>query len=1155
MLPELEQFYRKLYLEKAEKIYWQNLHGSAMGLAIAGAVTTNPLVVITPDILTTDKLEQELKFYLYKEQNIPILTFPDWETLPYDHFSPHEDIVSQRLLTLGQLPLLKSGIILVAATTLMHRLPPKNYLENNSFILETDTDEDFELNKFRKRLENQGYICVSKVMAHGEFVVRGSIIDIFPVGSKTPFRIDLLDTKVDSIRIFNPDTQRSSNKINKICVLPAKEHPLNDKAISIFRQSWRSRFSGDPLKCPLYQSTINHENYPGIEYYLPLFFEKTASLFDYLPANPVIIKIDDNEKIMTNFWHNINERYEQLCHDQTHPLLAPSDLYIPIDQIFSLQNKLPQVLINPERYKEKIKPNQSSVYFNTKIISDVFIDNKAKTPLIKLQNLLESHNWARVLFIAESAGRREVLLDLLKTINITPVVVESWQEFINGISKSAITVAQIEQALHLLAENGKSETLIITEAQIFGEQAVQYRPGKGRIQNPEAIVRDLTELQIGAPVVHLDHGIGRYLGLQKLPINGYETEFLVLEYAKQAKLYVPVASLNLISRYTGMNAENVQLNHLGSKQWEKTKREAHIKIHDVAVELLEINARRLEARGFAFTKPGVDYERFAATFPFIETVDQKRAINEVISDMLADRPMDRLICGDVGFGKTEVAMRAAFIASDSGKQVAILTPTTLLAQQHFTNFLNRFVDWPINIALFSRFSSTKEQKNIIENLSQGKIDIVIGTHKLLQKNVTFKNLGLLIIDEEHRFGVKQKESIKKLAPHIDILTLTATPIPRTLNMAFANIRDFSIISTPPAKRLAIKTFVRERDNYLIKEAIMREILRGGQVYFLHNDIVTIEKLSRELQELIPTARIAIANGQMPKQTLEHVMSDFYHLRTNVLICTTIIESGLDIPTANTIIIDRADRFGLAQLHQLRGRVGRSHHQAYAYLITPPRDNLTPDAKKRLDAIVSMEDLGAGFILATHDLEIRGAGELLGEEQSGAIQNIGFSLYMEMLEQAVIALKAGIDPKKEVEVEIELQLPALIPDKYINDMNLRLVLYKRIAGAKNKNELDDLQGEMIDRFGILPEFTKNLFEITKLKLKAQKLGIIKITIGASGKGNIEFSATSNIDPNIIIQLIQKQSDIYKLKGPSQLEFTVKPDAMKIVFINNLFDKLS
>jgi transcription-repair coupling factor (superfamily II helicase) len=1153
---KLKQFYHKLPTKKAEKTYWRNLHGGATGLAIACAASTKPLVIITPDILTTTQLEQELKFYLGKEHQIPILVFPDWETLPYDHFSPHENIISQRLLSLYRMPSLTSGIILVTATTLMHRLPPKNYVENNSFALEIN--ETFDIIQFRRRLENNGYICVSKVIEHGEYAVRGSIIDLFPIGSTIPFRIDLLDTKIDSIRIFNPDTQLSSNKINKIKLLPAKEYPLNDEAISNFRQSWRSRFAGDPLECPVYQSTVNHEKHPGIEYYLPLFFEKTASLFDYLPSDPIIVRIGNTEKVMGSFWQEIHERYEQLRHNLTHPLLAPADIFIPVDQIFLNLNEFSQILINPEQYKEKIKESQASVCFKTEEAPNVSVENKLKNPLVKLQTLIKNHPNAQTLFVAESAGRREVLLDLFKTIDLAPTIVESWQEFITSSSKLAITVAPIEEALHLLSKDGKSEILAITETQIFGEHSVQSRPSKTQQQNPQAIIRDLTELQIGAPVVHIEHGIGCYLGLEKLPINGYETEFLVLEYADEAKLYVPIASLNLINRYTGVSAENAPLNHLGSKQWEKAKRAAKAKIYDVAVELLEIHARRHKSRGFAFAKPSSDYECFAAAFPFVETSDQKRAIDEVISDMLADRPMDRLICGDVGFGKTEVAMRAAFIAAHSGKQVAILTPTTLLAQQHFTNFQDRFADWPVNIALLSRFRSTKEQKDIIEKLASGKTDLVIGTHKLLQKDMKFKDLGLLIIDEEHRFGVKQKEQLKKLAPHTDILTLTATPIPRTLNMAFANIRDFSIISTPPAKRLAIKTFVHERSNYLIKEAISREILRGGQVYFLHNDISTIEKTAHELHLLIPTARIAIAHGQMRKQDLEKVMRDFYHLHINVLVCSTIIESGLDIPTTNTIIIDRADRFGLAQLHQLRGRVGRSHHQAYAYLNTPHPSVLTPDAKKRLDAIVSMEDLGAGFVLATHDLEIRGAGELLGENQSGEIQTIGFSLYMEMLEQAVIDLKAdkemNLETSSKVNVEIDLQIPTLIPDKYIDDMGLRLVLYKRIASAKSKDALDELQIEMIDRFGLLPEFTKNLFQITELKLKAQRLGILKITAGSKGKGNIEFSTTPNIDSKNIIKLIQKHPNRYKLKGPNKIQFSIKKDAAKIEFINGMLNKL-
>jgi len=1240
MLPQIEQFYHLTLAKKAQKSYWQNLHGCSSSLAIACQAMQNPhqpFLIITSDILSTARLEQELRFYLQQECNIPIHIFPDWETLPYDHFSPHEDIVSQRLLTLGQISNLTSGIILVAATTLMHKLPPKNYVEANSFILEINATVDIE--KLRKQLVNQGYISVTKVMSHGEFASRGSIIDVFPVGSKTPFRIDLFDTKVDSIRIFNPQTQISSGRIDKIRLLPAKEYPLTDEAISRFRRSWRTNFSGDPLNCPIYQSIINHESHPGIEYYLPLFFEQTAALFDYLPANCTLIKTSDDQVIMEHFWQQITSRYEQLRHNRTHPLLAPVELFITVDQIFALENQLPQIIINSNHPSNTMdclakSARNNEAYFQTADIGDISIDSKAKIPLGKLQNLWQSviarsdsdvaiqkntKNWiasqktlamtepkfiaseaqqssnTSMLLITESAGRREVLLESLKNINLNPITVESWQAFIKLANTTknciAITVAPLDQSVCIYSDrhcephavyearqsisaldcfaksarndehDNKSQLLIITETQIFGANKtnpIQYRSSKIRAHNPETIIRDLTELSIGAPVVHIDHGIGRYLGLQKIAINSIENEFLILEYADAAKLYVPVATINLINRYTGMAAEHVTLNHLGSKQWEKTKREAKQKTHDAAVEILEIHARRADSRGFSFTKPDADYQKFAASFNFIETPDQAKAINEVIADMTSDKPMDRLICGDVGFGKTEIAMRAAFIAANSGKQVAILAPTTLLAQQHFTNFQDRFVEWPISIALFTRFKSTKEQKTTLENLSSGKIDVIIGTHKLLQDEVKFSNLGLLIVDEEHRFGVKQKERIKKLAPNIDILTLTATPIPRTLNMAFASIRDFSIIATPPAKRLAIKTFVHEQNDHLIKEAIAREILRGGQVYFLHNDVATMAKTARHLQQLVPNARIAMAHGQMRKQELEQVMSDFYRIKINVLICSTIIESGIDVPTANTIIIDRADCFGLAQLHQLRGRVGRSHHQAYAYLITPPEGAITADAKKRLEAITSLEDLGSGFILATHDLEIRGAGELLGEEQSGAIQNIGFSLYMEMLQQAIETLKSGKDINLEDEykngADIELPIPALIPDSYIQDMNLRLVLYKRIASSKTRAELDELFAEMIDRFGKLPETTKNLFKINQLRLTAQELGILKITAGANGKGSIEFCAQPKINLNLIIQLVQKNPNTYKFKGSQKIEFIVTSGVLVIDFITDLLKTL-
>lgn len=1177
------QFYHNLPIKPAEKMYWEQLHGSSQGLALSLAARQRPIVVITPDIFTGNRLEEELHFFAANNDvdKLPILTFPDWETLPYDHFSPHEDIISQRLLALNQLPTIKSGILIIAATTLMQRLLPRDYLEANSLIL--NCNESINIAEFRQRLERCGYYCVSKVMEHGEFAVRGSIIDLFPMGSDQPLRIDLFDQEIDSIRLFDPETQRTTTKIESFKLLPAKEYPLTPEAVSTFRQNWRSMFSGDPTKSPLYQNISNAKSHPGIEYYLPLFFAKTHSIFDYLPTNSLIVTIGNLEQVMSDFWQKIKDRYEQLGHDQSYPILPPQNIFLPVEQVFGALQQFPQILINPEEYRTTLNKNITSTCFNTQKYLDISIDRKAVQPLAKLANFINTAMpTSRILFCAESGGRRESLLELLKTINIQPATFNSWHDFLNADALLGIVVAPIEQGLYQpridsaiintnntainIANIHLTNIILITETQLFGQQQVmQRRLRKKTVQDPEAIVRDLTELHVGAPVVHIDHGIGRYLGLQTLTTDGQNAEFLVLEYADSVKLYVPVSALNLISRYTGVDAEHAPLNHLGSKQWEKTKREAREKIRDVAAELLEIYAERQAKSGFAFTVPKLDYQRFAAAFPFEETPDQQRAIAEVITDMTQPKSMDRLICGDVGFGKTEVAMRAAFIAVNNDKQVAILTPTTLLAQQHFSNFKDRFADWPVRVELLSRFRSAKEQIKIMQKLENGEIDIIIGTHKLLQPNIQFKDLGLLVVDEEHRFGVRQKERIKSLRPNIDILTLTATPIPRTLNMAFANIRDFSIIATPPARRLTIKTFIHQRNNHLIKEAITREILRGGQVYFLHNDVATIDKTARELQELLPTISIAVAHGQMPEQRLEYIMRDFYHLHYNVLVCSTIIESGIDIPTANTIIIDRADRFGLAQLHQLRGRVGRSHHQAYAYLLVPPPSLMTPDAKRRLDAIVSMEDLGAGFTLATHDLEIRGAGDLLGEEQSGEIQNIGFSLYMDMLEKAVTALKEGkkidLDLPAQQSLEIDLHIHALIPNDYINDVNIRLVLYKRIANIKNAAEADDLQVELIDRFGLLPDATKNLFKIAQLKSKAEPLGIHKITAG-NQKGMIEFFEHPNIDPLIIIKLIQRESKTYKLKGPNTLEFILQQHptlqvtaGYKIEFVNHLLDKLT
>lgn len=1168
-----QQFYHKLPIKKAEKTYWRNLMGCASGLAIATSIKSNrgdapALLVITPDALTASRLAREVQFFIgSKRDETQVLMFPGLETLPYDYFSPHEDIISQRILTLYQLPQLKSGVIFVDAQTLMQRLPPRNYVEANSFVLKVGEQMDFAV--LQQKLEKYGYCCVKKVMEHGEFAVRGSIIDIFPMGSTQPLRLDLLDMEIDSIRLFEVDTQRSFKTINEIKLLPAKEFPLDIDGSQNFCASWESYFGGDPLKCPMYQSVKSQATHPGIEYYLPLFFSATTSLFAYLPANCKVITTNDVEQNLYDFWEEIKKRYEQLSHDQTHPLLSPSDIFIPPEKVLEIKNSFPEIFIDNQS-KEKDCINNVSLCFDVQTF-DIDIDNNNLKDTAKLQTILNNNSKARVLFTAESLGKREAILDILHKINIIPTVVDSWQDFIHSTSKIAITIAPIKQPLHIIWKENNAEILLLTENQFFGDNVGQPMPSV--LSTTEAsltslpkidVIRDLTELQIDAPVVHIDYGVGRYLGLQKLKTNDYETEFLALEYANQAKLYVPVTSFGLISRYMGVDAEHAPLNHLGSKQWEKIKNEAVKKIQDTAAELLEIYANRTQAQGFIFNLPMEDYERFSSAFPFIATLDQERAIAAVISDMTSGRSMDRLICGDVGFGKTEVAMRAAFLAVHSGKQVAILTPTTLLAQQHFTNFQDRFASWPVKIALFSRFRGNKEQKEIIEDLACGKIDIVIGTHKLLQKNVCFKQLGLLIIDEEHRFGVKQKEHIKKIATNIDILALTATPIPRTLNMAFAGIRDFSIIATPPAKRLAIKTFVHEYNPYLIKEAILRETLRGGQVYFVHNDITTIEKTARELQRLIPNIRLAIAHGQMRKQQLAQIMHDFYHHHVNVLVCTTIIESGLDIAAANTIIIDRADRFGLAQLHQLRGRVGRSHHQAYAYLIVPPDSMLTSDAKKRLEAIIAMKDLGTGFALATNDLEIRGAGELLGDKQSGVIQGIGFTLYMEMLERAIKTLKKSKDNNnikheetEKIKTEMDLQIAAIIPDSYVGDINQRLVLYKRIAEAKNQNELDELQIEMIDRFGLLPLYAKNLFKISALKIKAQQLGIKKFSFGAS-KGIIQVASTVTIDPQMLIPLLQSQTKSYKFLDPYTIEFVVnlqmQTPEIRIEFVDNLFNSM-
>lgn len=1125
------------------ELHWSGLSGSSASLAISNLVAQSQglVLLVTPDMHSAGRLKRELDFFS-RGSDTTIIHFPDWETLPYDHFSPHQDIISERLLTLYRLPKLKNGIVIAALPTLMHRLLPRQHLEANAFALAQG--EAFHLDKIRDQLVQSGYRSVGQVMEHGEFAVRGAIIDIFPMGSRVPYRIELFDDQVESIRSFEPETQRSIEKMEKIALLPAREYPLTEEAITHFRQTWRAKFSGNPQEAPLYQHISNAESAPGIEYYLPLFYDHTENVTDYLPANSQLILMGDTQTAADHFWEEIKFRYEQLRYDVTRPLCALDELFLSPTQLFQHFKPFNQIKIHQETLPEK-----NGVAFDTAPPPKLLVDHKAASPFSALEHYLKKYledASAKVLFCAESTGRREILLEQLKEIHISPSTFDSWQAFLTHQGRIGITVAPIDHGLLL----NSPKIALITESQLFGEQVMQRRLRKERKLDPSAMIRNLTELHIGDPVVHINHGVGRYVGLQTIQTGDLEAEYLTLQYADNDKIYVPVSSLHLISRYTGADADHAPLQKLGSKQWDKIKEKTAKRVRDVAAELLDIYGRREAAPGFAFKKPDKDYEKFRSEFPFEETPDQHSAIQDVLHDMTRARSMDRLVCGDVGFGKTEVAMQAAFIAAQAGKQVAVLVPTTLLAEQHLHNFQDRFAQWPIKIAAMSRLRSAKQHDEIISALAAGKIDIVIGTHKLLGESIRFKDLGLLIVDEEHRFGVRQKERIKSLRAHVDILTLTATPIPRTMNMALSGTRDLSIIATPPARRLSVKTFVHEYNPALIREAMLRETMRGGQIYFLHNDVATINATAEKLHKIIPEARIIVAHGQMRERELEQVMTDFYHQKYNVLVCTTIIESGIDIPTANTIIINRADRFGLAQLHQLRGRVGRSHHQAYAYLLTPSQKALTRDAKKRLEAIAQLDELGVGFNLATHDLEIRGAGELLGVEQSGHIHEVGFSLYLELLEEAVKALKAGQEPELDKPLhggtEIDLGLTALLPTSYVPDVHTRLTLYKRLANCTDTQAIVDLKSEMIDRFGLLPEPAQHLFDMADIRLQATQLGIHKIEVG-SNFGYIHFTAKPNIDVAKLARLVQQQPIQYQLQDNQKLRFIAPPKEAEKCFM--------
>ncbi|HHF4683820.1 transcription-repair coupling factor [Haemophilus influenzae] len=1095
----------------------------ALAISEISEQNQNLTVVVTPDTRSAVRLSRVLSEL--SSQNVCL--FPDWETLPYDTFSPHQEIISSRLSALFHLQNAKKGIFLLPISTLMQRLCPPQYLQHNVLLIKKG--DRLVIDKMRLQLEAAGYRAVEQVLEHGEYAVRGALLDLFPMGSAVPFRLDFFDDEIDSIRTFDVDTQRTLDEISSINLLPAHEFPTDDKGIEFFRAQFRETF-GEIRRDPehIYQQISKGTLISGIEYWQPLFFAEMATLFDYLPEQTLFVDMENNQTQGERFYQDAKQRYEQRKVDPMRPLLSPEKLWLNVDEVNRRLKSYPRITFKAEKVRSSVRQKNLPVA----ALPEVTIQSQQKEPLGQLRQFIE-HFKGNLLFSVETEGRRETLLDLLSALKLKPKQIQSLEQIEN--EKFSLLVSSLEQGFII---EQSLPVAIIGEANLLGERVQQRSRDKRKTINPDTLVRNLAELKIGQPVVHLDHGVGRYGGLVTLDTGGIKAEYLLLNYANESKLYVPVTSLHLISRYVGGSDESAPLHKLGNEAWAKSRQKAAEKIRDVAAELLDVYAQREAKKGFAFKYDREEFQQFAATFPFEETYDQEMAINAVISDMCQPKAMDRLVCGDVGFGKTEVAMRAAFLAVMNHKQVAVLVPTTLLAQQHYENFKDRFANLPVNVEVLSRFKTAKEQKQILENLAEGKVDILIGTHKLIQSDVKFNDLGLLIIDEEHRFGVGQKEKIKQLRANIDILTLTATPIPRTLNMAMNGIRDLSIISTPPARRLSIKTFVRQNDDLVVREAILREILRGGQVYYLHNDVASIENTAEKLTALVPEARVIVGHGQMRERELERVMSDFYHQRYNVLVCSTIIETGIDVPTANTIIIERADHFGLAQLHQLRGRVGRSHHQAYAYLLTPLPKMMTKDAERRLDALENLDNLGAGFILATHDLEIRGAGELLGNEQSGQIESIGFSLYMELLDAAVKALKEGREPSleelTEQQADIELRVPALLPDDYLGDVNMRLSFYKRIATAESKAELDELKVELIDRFGLLPDATKNLLQITELRLLVEPLNVVRIDAGTQG-GFIEFSAKAQVNPDKFIQLIQKEPIVYRFDGPLKFKF--------------------
>ena len=1189
-----------------EKSRWLNLSQGSLPLALARYLPHKRLkVVLTQDAEQALRLQTAWRFFRPHDTAVFL---PDWETLPYERFSPHHDLVSERLSALWQIKSGAADVLFVPVATAMQKLPPVPFLAGRTVWLKTG--QTLDIGRLKTDLVDAGYNHVSHVVAAGEFAVRGGIVDLFPMGSEMPYRIDLFDDEIDSIKTFDTDTQRTISPVSEIRLLPAHEFPTDSEAQKIFRSRFREEVDGNPNDAAVYKAVSNGHFGAGVEYYLPLFFEnELETLFDYIGEDALFVALGNVHAEANRFWSDVKSRYAMAQGDETYPPLLPQHLYLSADVFAGRLKNYGQVLPDVSG-KEHTLP-------------DLAVNRQSDEPLQALKDFQTTFE-GRILLCAESLGRRETMLSFLQQNGLKAKPVSDWQGFLSAHEPLMITVAPLaygfklgglqspnqqqptpasegegktvtdqtkfpaaatnplpqereqnaaavsddlktESSLHPVENSlheqirqqpaptpvgegwgegkavaAQSAIAVITESELY-----QY-VARSRVHNrrkkhaavSDGLLRDLAEINIGDPVVHEEHGIGRYMGLVTMDLGGETNEMMLLEYAGEAQLYVPVSQLHLISRYSGQAHENVALHKLGSGAWNKAKRKAAEKARDTAAELLNLYAQRAAQSGHKFEINELDYQAFADGFGYEETEDQAAAIAAVIKDLTQAKPMDRLVCGDVGFGKTEVALRAAFVAVMGGKQVAVLAPTTLLVEQHAQNFADRFADFPVKVASLSRFNNSKATKAALEGMADGTVDIVIGTHKLVQDDIKFKNLGLVIIDEEHRFGVRQKEQLKRLRANVDILTMTATPIPRTLSMALEGLRDFSLITTAPSRRLAVKTFVKPFSEGSVREAILRELKRGGQVFFLHNEVDTIENMRERLETLLPEARIGVAHGQLRERELEQVMRDFLQQRFNVLLCSTIIETGIDIPNANTIIINRADKFGLAQLHQLRGRVGRSHHQAYAYLLTP--EYITKDAEKRLDAIAAADELGAGFTLAMQDLEIRGAGEILGEGQSGEMIQVGFTLYTEMLKQAVRDLKKGRQPDLDaplgITTEIKLHSPALLPESYCPDIHERLVLYKRLAVCETVQQINAIHEELVDRFGLPEQPVKTLIESHHLRLAAKELGID--AIDATGEAvTVTFGKHHQIDPTEIILLIQTDKK-YRLAGADKLKFTAQ-----------------